>query len=133
MKVKKLMAAVVPVTLLLSGCVTVKDSASKEAKTEETSKAKSSETKEKSTNSKEESKDVQKVRVLDEDYAQYLLDIEQDMLRRFDYYDASVRDLRNGSKSKAEVLDSVKDIYKVFDKIEKISAPPKHKEDQKRD
>ena len=32
MKVKKLMAAVVPVTLLLSGCVTVKDSASKEAK-----------------------------------------------------------------------------------------------------
>ncbi|MBJ7933473.1 DUF3994 domain-containing protein [Bacillus cereus] len=131
MKVKKLMAAVVPVTLLLSGCVTVKDSASKEAKTEETSKAKSSGTKEKSTNSKEESKDVQKVRVLDEDYAQYLLDIEQDMLRRFDYYDASVKDLRNGSKSKAEVLDSVKDIYKVFDKIEKISAPPKHKEDQK--
>lgn len=46
MKVKKLMAAVVPVTLLLSGCVTVKDSASKEAKTEETSKAKSSGTKE---------------------------------------------------------------------------------------
>ena len=30
MKVKKLMAAVVPVTLLLSGCVTVKDSASKD-------------------------------------------------------------------------------------------------------
>ncbi len=133
MKVKKLIAAAVPVALLLSGCVTVKDSASKEEKTEETSKSKASETKEKSTNAKEESKDVQKVRVLDEDYAQYLLDIEQDMLRRFDYYDASVRDLRNGSKSKAEVLDSIKDIYKVFDKIEKISAPPKHKEDQKRD
>ncbi|OOZ90729.1 DUF3994 domain-containing protein [Bacillus cereus] len=131
MKVKKLIAAAVPVALLLSGCVTVKDSANKEEKTEETSKSKASETKEKSTNSKEESKDVQKVRVLDEDYAQYLLDIEQDMLRRFDYYDASVRDLRNGSKSKAEVLDSIKDIYKVFDKIEKISAPTKHKEDQK--
>lgn len=43
MKVKKLIAAAVPVALLLSGCVTVKDSASK---------------------------DVQKVRVLDEDYAQ---------------------------------------------------------------
>ncbi|MGG0459679.1 DUF3994 domain-containing protein [Bacillus mycoides] len=131
MKVKKLIGVAVPVALLLSGCVTVKESANKEEKTEETSKHKSSETKEKSTNSKEESKDVQKVRVLDEDYAQYLLDIEQDMLRRFDYYDASVRDLRNGSKSNAEVLDSIKDVYKVFDKIEKIAAPPKHKEDQK--
>jgi len=131
MKVKKLIAAAVPVAILLSGCVTVKDSANKEEKTEETSKSKAAETKEKSTNSKEESKDVQKVRVLDEDYAQYLLDIEQDMLRRFDYYDASVRDLRNGSKSKAEVLDSIKDIYKVFDKIEKIYAPQKHKEEQK--
>lgn len=89
MKVKKLIAAAVPVALLLSGCVTVKDSASKEEKTEETSKSKASETKGKSTNSKEESKDVQKVRVLDEDYAQYLLDIEQDMLRRFDYYDGN--------------------------------------------
>ncbi|MDM5194268.1 DUF3994 domain-containing protein [Bacillus hominis] len=131
MKVKKLIGVAVPFALLLSGCVTVKESASKEEKTEETSEHKSSETKEKSTNSKEESKDVQKVRVLDEDYAQYLLDIEQDMLRRFDYYDASVRDLRNGSKSKAEVLDSIKDVYKVFDKIEKIAAPPKHKEEQK--
>ncbi|PEP34094.1 hypothetical protein CN575_13435 [Bacillus wiedmannii] len=131
MKVKKLIAAAVPVAILLSGCVIVKNSANKEEKTEETSKSKAAETKEKSTNSKEESKDVQKVGVLDEDYAQYLLDIEQDMLRRFDYYDASVRDLRNGSKSKAEVLDSIKDIYKVFDKIEKIYAPQKHKEDQK--
>ncbi len=38
MKVKKLIAAAVPVALLLSGCVTVKDSANKEEKTEETSK-----------------------------------------------------------------------------------------------
>ncbi len=89
MKVKKLIAAAVPVALLLSGCVTVKDSANKEEKTEETSKSKASETKGKSTNSKEESNDVQKVRVFDEDYAQYLLDIEQDMLRRFDYYDGN--------------------------------------------
>ncbi len=69
MKVKKLIAAAVPVALLLSGCVIVKDSANKEEKTEETSKSKASETKGKSTNSKEESKDVQKVRVFDEDYA----------------------------------------------------------------
>ena len=48
MKVKKLIATAVPVAILLSGCVTVKDSANKEEKTEETSKSKVAETKEKS-------------------------------------------------------------------------------------
>ena len=43
---EKLIAAAVPVALLLSGCVIVKDSANKEEKTEETSKSKASETKE---------------------------------------------------------------------------------------
>lgn len=61
---------------------------SKETKTE----GKSSETKEKSTNSKEESKDVKMIMVLPEDYPQLMVDIEEDLLRRLDYYDASVRD-----------------------------------------
>ncbi|WP_412675408.1 DUF3994 domain-containing protein, partial [Bacillus mycoides] len=108
---------------------------SKETKTEGTSSAKSesksSETKEKSTNSKEESKDVQMVRVLAEDYPQLMLDIEQDMLKRFDYYDSSVKDYHKGSKSKAEVQDAIKDLDKVFDKIEHIDAPAKYKEDHK--
>nr|WP_044443221.1 DUF3994 domain-containing protein [Bacillus mycoides] len=108
---------------------------SKETKTEGTSSAKSenksSETKEKSTNSKEESKDVQMVRVLAEDYPQLMLDIEQDMLKRFDYYDSSVRDYHKGSKSKVEVQDAIKDLDKVFDKIEHIDAPAKYKEDHK--
>ncbi|EOP60266.1 hypothetical protein IKQ_06015 [Bacillus cereus VDM053] len=108
---------------------------SKETKTEGTSSAKSesksSETKEKSTNSKEESKDVQMVRVLAEDYPQFMLDIEQDMLKRFDYYDSSVKDYHKGSKSKVEVQDAIKDLDKVFDKIEHIDAPAKYKEDHK--
>ncbi|EJQ37390.1 hypothetical protein IEE_05322 [Bacillus cereus BAG5X1-1] len=108
---------------------------SKETKTEGTSSAKSenksSETKEKSTNSKEESKDVKMIMVLPEDYPQLMVDIEQDLLRRLDYYDASVRDWRKGSKTNAEVRDSIKDLDKVFDKLERIDAPGKYKEDHK--
>ncbi|HDR3890535.1 TPA: DUF3994 domain-containing protein, partial [Bacillus cereus] len=108
---------------------------SKETKTEGTSSAKSesksSETKEKSTNSKEESKDVKMIMVLPEDYPQLMVDIEQDLLRRLDYYDASVRDWRKGSKSNAEVRDSIKDLDKVFDKLERIDAPGKYKADHK--
>lgn len=108
---------------------------SKETTTEGTSSAKSesksSETKEKSTNSKEESKDVKMIMVLPEDYPQLMVDIEQDLLRRLDYYDASVRDWRKGSKSNAEVRDSIKDLDKVFDKLERIDAPGKYKADHK--
>lgn len=32
------------------------------------------------------------IMVLPEDYPQLMVDIEQDLLRRLDYYDASVRD-----------------------------------------
>ncbi|MFL0490867.1 DUF3994 domain-containing protein [Bacillus sp. AFS054943] len=108
---------------------------SKETTTEGTSSAnsesKSSETKEKSTNSKEESKDVKMIMVLPEDYPQLMVDIEQDLLRRLDYYDASVRDWKKGSKSNAEVRDSIKDLDKVFDKLERIDAPGKYKADHK--
>ncbi|WP_422109961.1 DUF3994 domain-containing protein [Bacillus pseudomycoides] len=108
---------------------------SKETKTEGTSSAKSesksSETKEKSTNSKEESKDVQMVRVLAEDYPQFMIDIEKDLVRRLDYYDSSVKDYDKGSKSKAEVIDALKDLNKVFDKLEHIDAPSKYKNDHK--
>ena len=41
---------------------------------------------------KEESKDVKMIMVLPEDYPQLMVDIEEDLLRRLDYYDASVRD-----------------------------------------
>ena len=99
----------------------------KETKTE----GKSSETKEKSTNSKEESKDVKMIMVLPEDYPQLMVDIEEDLLRRLDYYDASVRDNKKGSKSNEEVRDSIKDLDKVFNKIERIDAPGKYKEDHK--
>ncbi|HCX48462.1 MAG TPA: hypothetical protein DG757_05375, partial [Bacillus sp. (in: Bacteria)] len=108
---------------------------SKETKTEGTnstkSEGKSSETKEKSTNSKEESKDVKMIMVLPEDYPQLMVDIEEDLLRRLDYYDASVRDNKKGSKSNEEVRDSIKDLDKVFNKIERIDAPGKYKEDHK--
>ena len=85
----------------------------------------------KSTNSKEESKDVKMIMVLPEDYPQLMVDIEEDLLRRLDYYDASVRDNKKGSKSNEEVRDSIKDLDKVFNKIERIDAPGKYKEDHK--
>ena len=98
---------------------------SKETTTEGTSSAnsesKSSETKEKSTNSKEESKDVKMIMVLPEDYPQLMVDIEQDLLRRLDYYDASVRDWKKGSKSNAEVRDSIKADHKeIVKSVQKL-------------
>ena len=80
---------------------------------------------------KEESKDVKMIMVLPEDYPQLMVDIEEDLLRRLDYYDASVRDNKKGSKSNEEVRDSIKDLDKVFNKIERIDAPGKYKEDHK--
>ncbi|MGF2716195.1 DUF3994 domain-containing protein [Bacillus cereus] len=131
MKIKKIIGIAVPTALLLSGCITVEKPESKEAKTEESSKAKSSETKEKSTNSKEDSKDIKMIMVLPEDYPQLMVDIEEDLIRRLNYYDASVKDSKKGSKSNEEVRDSIKDVEKVFDKLERIDAPGKYKEDHK--
>ncbi|MEI4802948.1 hypothetical protein WAZ07_16845 [Bacillus sp. FJAT-51639] len=81
MKLKSLVGIAIPVTLLFSGCVTVKE--------EET--AKEHETSKKQANSEDSSKDVQKIRVLDGVYAEYVLDIEKNLLKLLDYYSASVK------------------------------------------
>lgn len=39
--------------------------------------------------------------------------------------------MEKGSKSNAEVRDSIKDLDKVFDKLERIDAPGKYKADHK--
>lgn len=60
-----------------------------------------------------------------------MVDIEEDLLRCLDYYDVFVRDNKKGSKLNEEVWDSIKDLDKVFNKIECIDVLGKYKEDYK--
>ncbi|MBE5107626.1 hypothetical protein IGI01_20830 [Bacillus thuringiensis] len=92
MKSKKLVTLAIPV-MLLGGCATVQDSPNKEAKTEEPSKAKATEQDKKSTNSKDDGKDIQKIQVLEEDYPQYMLDIEKGLVKRLSLYKDSLKNM----------------------------------------
>ncbi|PFV95918.1 hypothetical protein COL22_31240 [Bacillus thuringiensis] len=130
MKSKKLITLAIPV-MLLGGCATTQGSPKIEAKTEESSKAKATEQDKKSTSLKDNEKDIQRIRVLEEDYPQYMLDMEKDLVKRLIFYKDSIKYYQKGSKSREEVLVSIKDYMKVLDKIESIDAPSKYKEDHK--
>ncbi|PGT57001.1 DUF3994 domain-containing protein [Bacillus thuringiensis] len=130
MKSKKLITLAIPVMLLV-GCDTIQDPPKKEAKTEESSKAKATEQDKKSTSLKDNEKDIQRIRVLEEDYPQYMLDMEKDLVKRLIFYKDSIKYYQKGSKLREEVLVSIKDYMKVLDKIESIDAHSKYKEDHK--
>lgn len=80
MKSKKLITLAIPV-MLLGGCTTIQDSPKKEAKAEEASKAKATEQDKKSTSLKDDGIDIQRIRVLEEDYPQYMLDMGKDLVK----------------------------------------------------
>lgn len=88
MKSKKIMKLAIPV-MLLGGCATIQDSTKKEAKIEESSKA--TEQDKKSTSLKDDEKDIQRIRVLEEDYPQYMLDMEKDLVKRLIFYKDSIK------------------------------------------
>ncbi|MGF2714576.1 DUF7018 domain-containing (lipo)protein [Bacillus cereus] len=133
MKANKLVALALPI-MLMGGCVTVDKTESKEAKTEESAKEKESKTDEKASNSKEESKsskDVQKVRVLAEDYPMYLIDLGNEFDKSFNSFNATVGDFFDGKKDRKDVLAKIDDMNKVMDKFEAIDPPNKYVDSQK--
>ncbi len=60
-----------------------------------------------------------------------MLDMEKDLVKRLSFYKDSIKYYQKGSKSRKEVLVSIKDYMKVLDKIESIDASSKYKEDHK--
>lgn len=121
MKAKKLVTLALPI-MLLGGCGTV-EKPSKEAKTESKSESKAE--------AKESSKDVQKVRVLAEDYPQYLIDLGNEFEASFKTLTTNINDSLDGKKSKQDILSSIDEANKVIAKFEAIDPPNKYVDTQK--
>lgn len=121
MKAKKLVTLALPI-MLLGGCGTV-EKPSKEAKTESKSESKAE--------AKESSKDVQKVRVLAEDYPQYLIDLGNEFDASFKTLTTNINDSLDGKKSKQDILSSIDEANKVIAKFEAIDPPNKYVDTQK--
>ncbi|SFC82112.1 protein of unknown function [Bacillus sp. 491mf] len=121
MKAKKLVTLALPI-MLLGGCGTV-EKPSKEAKTESKSESKAE--------AKESSKDVQKVRVLAEDYPQYLIDLGNEFEASFKTLTTNINDSLDGKKSKQDILSSIDKANKVIAKFEAIDPPNKYVDTQK--
>ena len=119
MKAKKLVGIAVPVMLLLGGCATTEKS-SKEVKTEES----------KTSKVKAES-DVKKVRVLAEDYPQYLIDLGSEFDSEFKTLTTRLDNSLKGSATKEDILSSIDSVNKVIAKFEAIDPPNKYINSQK--
>ncbi|MGG2016422.1 DUF7018 domain-containing (lipo)protein [Bacillus sp. S10(2024)] len=119
MKAKKLVGIAVPVMLLLGGCATTEKS-SKEVKTEES----------KISKVKAES-DVKKVRVLAEDYPQYLIDLGNEFDSEFKTLTTRLDNSLKGSATKEDILSSIDSVNKVIAKFEAIDPPNKYINSQK--
>ena len=122
MKAKKLVGLAVPVMLLLGGCMTI-EKPSKEAKTESKSESKAE--------AKDSTSDVKKVRVLAEDYPQYLIDLGNEFDTAFTSFNNTVKDYFDGKKTNQDILNSIEEVNKVIAKFEAIDPPNKYVNSQK--
>ncbi|MDC2863587.1 DUF3994 domain-containing protein [Bacillus sp. BP-3] len=118
MKAKKLVTLALPI-MLLGGCATTEKS-SKEVKTEES----------KTSKVKAES-DVKKVRVLAEDYPQYLIDLGSEFDSEFKTLTTRLDNSLKGSATKEDILSSIDSVNKVIAKFEAIDPPNKYINSQK--
>ncbi|MEI4801702.1 DUF3994 domain-containing protein [Bacillus sp. FJAT-51639] len=118
MKVNKLLCFAIPL-MLLGGCGTGASTDKPKDKVE--SKAEAKETK----------SDVKKVRVLAEDYPQYLVDLGNEFDKAFSTFSNTVKEAFDGKKTNQDILDSIDEVNKVIAKFEAIDPPNKYVDAQK--
>jgi len=107
-KVKKLVGFAIPVMILLSSCG-VENKTSKETKTEVNEKGN------------------QKVRVSEEEYAEYVLDLGTEFTKAYETFIPTVKNKQSSKK----VLDELKRVDKVLTKFDSIDPPNKYEDIQK--
>ncbi|WP_242223368.1 DUF3994 domain-containing protein [Bacillus cereus group sp. BfR-BA-01380] len=112
MKAKKLVSIALPVMMLLSGCGS-ENKTSKETKTEV------------------KEKDIQKVKVSEEDYPIYLSNLGDEYSKAIQMSDETTNAYFDKKKSKQDVIDSIEKVEGVLIKFEEIEPPSKYVDLQK--
>lgn len=112
MGVKKLIGLAVPVMMLFSGCG-VYSKASKETKAEV------------------KENHIQKIKVSEEDYPQYVVDLGEELDKEFKGFADIATGYYNGNKTNKDVLNGIERFNKVTDKFLAIDPPSKYVDQQK--